>query len=353
MIRECEGNLIEHPSDALVNTVNTVGVMGKGIALQFRRAYPAMFKAYEKACKNGEVQLGKMHVWETNAITGPRFIINFPTKGHWKSKSQINAIEEGLKDLVQVISAYGITSIAVPPLGCGNGGLSWNDVRPRIESSLGSLPIDVCLFSPGQTPEAASMPTMTKRPAMTRARSVLLRFMDRYSEVSVGTSLIEAHKGMYFFDKLDSVSNLGFSKARYGPYSDRLAHVIADLEGHFVQGYGDGTASVTEAEPLFVFRDAASEASTFLAGDTEAVAQLDEVFNLIAGFETPYFMELLATVHFVASENPLARTDVEIAGELVRSWSPRKAGLFGQDHVEACWNRLNTSGWLAGVVGPH
>jgi O-acetyl-ADP-ribose deacetylase (regulator of RNase III) len=149
MIRDCEGNLIEHSSDALVNTVNTVGVMGKGIALQFRRAYPEMFKDYVKACKIGEVQLGKMHVWETNAITGPRFVINFPTKGHWRSKSQLTDIQIGLDDLVRVIGEHGITSIAVPPLGCGHGGLDWTDVRPRIEAALGSLSLDVCLFSAG------------------------------------------------------------------------------------------------------------------------------------------------------------------------------------------------------------
>jgi O-acetyl-ADP-ribose deacetylase (regulator of RNase III) len=347
MIRDCSGNVIEHPSDALVNTVNTVGVMGKGIALQFRRAYPEMFKAYERACNDGEVKLGGMHVWQNLALTGPRFIINFPTKGHWKAKSSIADVERGLVDLVRVINEKGITSIAVPPLGCGNGGLRWSDVRPLIENALGSLPIDVCLFSPGVTPEAAAMPVATQRPVLTPMRACLLSWMDRYAERAVGTSLLEVQKGMYFFEVFDGPKNLRFVKANYGPYSQPLDHMVKDLEGHYILGFGDGTKHVSEVEPLFVSREARIEADAFLLNEPILTKNIDRVLQFVEGFETPYFMELLATLHFLSQDKPAVRTDSDLAGDLVRSWSQRKAGLFGQSHIRTCWERLAEFNWLA------
>ena len=143
MIIEQSGNLLEANVDALVNTVNTVGIMGKGIALQFRRAYPAMFKDYERAAKRGEIQLGSMHVWETGLIDGPRFVINFPTKGHWRSGSRVADIASGLDDLTTVIRDLGIESIALPPLGCGNGGLLWSEVEPLIREKLSDLEVRI------------------------------------------------------------------------------------------------------------------------------------------------------------------------------------------------------------------
>lgn len=158
MITEARGNLLAADVEALVNTVNTVGVMGKGIALQFRRAYPDMFADYARAVKGSEIQLGHMHVWGTGALIGPRYVINFPTKAHWRAGSKMADIEAGLHDLVRVVAEMGIRSIAVPPLGCGNGGLDWADVEPRIRSAFDALPdVDVRLYAPGAAPEAAAM----------------------------------------------------------------------------------------------------------------------------------------------------------------------------------------------------
>jgi O-acetyl-ADP-ribose deacetylase (regulator of RNase III) len=159
MIELTQGNLLEAPVEALVNAVNTKGVMGRGIALQFKRAYPGMFRAYERACEAGEVRLGQMHVFDLGGLTGgPRWIINFPTKGHWRDKSGLADIEAGLKDLVATIQKRSIRSIAVPPLGCGLGGLDWNEVRPRIEVALAKVPeVRVLLFSPNEAHEAVPM----------------------------------------------------------------------------------------------------------------------------------------------------------------------------------------------------
>jgi O-acetyl-ADP-ribose deacetylase (regulator of RNase III) len=161
MIEIAQGNLLETPVEALVNTVNTKGIMGKGIALQFKQAFPEMFRDYENACKAGEVQLGKMHVFDLGGLAGaPHWIVNFPTKGHWRERSRLADIETGLEDLVTTILRLGIRSIAIPPLGCGNGGLNWAEVRPRIEAAFINLPdVNVLLFAPESgTPHSASLP---------------------------------------------------------------------------------------------------------------------------------------------------------------------------------------------------
>lgn len=175
MITETAGNLLAANADALVNAVNTEGVMGKGIALQFKKAYPAMYDAYRRAAKSGEIRLGSVHVWPTGQTTGPRYIINFPTKGHWRSRSRLKDIESGLADLVKMITELRISSIALPPLGCGNGGLDWADVHPRIVDAFKRVPdVDVLLFAPGAPPSAVDMPTATARPAMTPGRAASL-----------------------------------------------------------------------------------------------------------------------------------------------------------------------------------
>lgn len=124
MIQEAHGNLLDAEADALVNTVNTVGVMGKGIALQFKRAFPENYKAYKRACDQGAVELGQMFIWDAGALAGdgPRYVINFPTKKHWRSKSKLSDIRAGLDDLVRQLKDLSINSVAVPPLGCGHGG---------------------------------------------------------------------------------------------------------------------------------------------------------------------------------------------------------------------------------------
>jgi len=151
MIRLVTGDILESNAEALVNTVNCAGVMGKGLAAQFKEAYPENYRLYRVACIKNEVQLGKMFTFQTRAKDGgPQFIINFPTKEHWKMKSNMADIESGLQDLVVTIARHGICSIAIPGLGCSNGGLKWVDVRPRIESAMSALlpSVDVQLYEP-------------------------------------------------------------------------------------------------------------------------------------------------------------------------------------------------------------
>jgi O-acetyl-ADP-ribose deacetylase (regulator of RNase III) len=136
MLESCSGNLLEADVKALVNTVNCVGEMGKGLALQFKQAFPENFEEYRRACQSGEVKPGQMFIVPTGRLTNPRYIINFPTKRHWKNPSRIEAIETGLLALIETVKQFGMRSIAVPPLGCGNGGLAWSRVAPLIEAAF-------------------------------------------------------------------------------------------------------------------------------------------------------------------------------------------------------------------------
>jgi O-acetyl-ADP-ribose deacetylase (regulator of RNase III) len=227
MISEETGNLLDAPADALVNTVNTAGVMGKGLALQFKQAYPANFHAYRVACHHGEVSLGRMFVYEPGVPGQPRYLVNFPTKGHWRDRSDLGNVRDGLADLRRVILDRAITSIAVPPLGCGNGGLDWRDVRPLIAEALGDLPgVRVLVYPPQDTPPPAAMPVGTRRPRMTTGRAALLALLAEYAGLSWlegatvirgGASLLEVQKLMYFLQETGQPLRLSYAKGRYGP----------------------------------------------------------------------------------------------------------------------------------------
>lgn len=348
MITEAKGNLLKAPVDALVNTVNTKGVMGKGIALQFKNAFPAMFKDYAAAAKRGEVTLGHMHVWPTQMLDGPRYIINFPTKGHWRAKSRIADIDSGLRDLVRIVRELGIMSIAVPPLGCGNGGLDWADVESRIRAAFGQLPeVDVHLFPPAGAPAAADMPVNSPKPKMTPGRAALVGIIDRYTRQALSEpSLIETQKLMYFLQLVGEPLNLRFAANRYGPYSDGLRHVLSKIEGHYLMGFGDGSAKVLAAAPLTPAPGAVAEAEELLDEHPETKARMEQVLDLANGYESAYGLELLATVHWVAAGAPEGTTDEAVASK-VAEWSPRKARMFTPKHVDSALNALRSHGLLA------
>lgn len=347
MIRESHGDLLRADAEALVNTVNTVGVMGKGIALQFKKAYPLMFDAYRKAAQSGDLDLGRVQVWDTGQMTGPRYIINFPTKRHWKSRSRLLDIESGLTDLIRVVRELEIKTIAVPPLGCGHGGLNWRDVEPRIRAAFAAAPdVDVLLFAPEGAPQAADMATTPDRPAMTPGRAALVELIRRYTDQALAApGLIEAQKLMYFLQAAGEPLRLRFAANRYGPYADNLRHVLTTVEGHFLSGYGDGSAPVRGAEPLSVLPGALEDAEAALEGQPETRVRIDRVLDLAAGYESPYGLELLATVHWLATSQLNLHEDQIVT--LVRSWSPRKARMFTEMHVLSALNTLRRQGWLA------
>ena len=250
MITYAQGNLLTADVDALVNTVNTAGVMGKGIALQFKRAFPSNYDDYRSACERHEVRIGFMHVHRLTGVIRPSYIINFPTKRHWRSPSRLEDIESGLVALRESITKLGIMSIAIPPLGCGNGGLDWEAVKPRIEAAFVDLPdIDVRVYAPGKPPAAEDMPIASAKPELTRHRAAFIALLARYMRQGVSRglavepkiSLLEAHKITYFLQKSGYDLRLDYEKGHFGPYSQGLDRAISSLEGHYLVGYGDGT----------------------------------------------------------------------------------------------------------------
>jgi O-acetyl-ADP-ribose deacetylase (regulator of RNase III) len=344
MIELKKGNLLEADTEALVNTVNTVGVMGKGIALQFRQAFPENFRAYEAACKRGQVQPGRMFVFHTNTLHNPKIIVNFPTKRHWKGKSKIEDIDSGLKDLIDVVNREQIKSIAVPPLGCGNGGLKWSEVRPRIEKAFESVPyVKVHLYEPAGAPTSGEMKVATARPKMTGARAAILLLMSRYQVPGYRLTLLEIQKLAYFLQVAGEPLKLAFIKQKYGPYTEQLHHVLQRLEGHFIRGYGDRSRDIS----VTLLPGAAEEAEAFLHGNSATESRFKRVAQLIQGLETPYGMELLATVHWVAMhEDALAKDSLERAIEGVHHWSEHKKKSFHPNHIAIVWKRLKEQGWL-------
>ena len=243
MIETTTGDILAADAEALVNTVNCVGIMGRGIALQFRKAFPNNFKAYEAACRRQQLHPGKMFVFETGSLTNPRYIINFPTKRHWKGKSRLVDIESGLTDLVVEMRRLGIRSIAIPPLGCGQGGLDWAEVRPRIEQALKAVPdVRVLLFSPTGAPVSVIWTSSSSVPKMTEGRAALVGLMQRYLAglMDPFISLLEVHKLLYFMQEAgESSLRLRYAKAPYGPYAENLRHFLMSVEGYLTFGlYG-------------------------------------------------------------------------------------------------------------------
>ncbi|WP_316627068.1 macro domain-containing protein [Brevundimonas bullata] len=342
MITFSKGDLLQSGAEAVINTVNCVGVMGKGIALQFKQAFPRNYDAYRRACDAGEVRLGEMFVFDTGSMINPRWIINFPTKGHWKAKSRLSDIETGLEDLKRVILENGIRSIAVPPLGCGNGGLDWAEVEPVIRRALGDLDqVDVRLFAPGAAPKVDEMRVGTTRPNMSRGRALVLTLLGLYGAAGYRHSLLEVQKLTYFLQAAGEDLKLGFQKYQYGPYAENLNHVLQRIEGHFIRGYGDRS----QAAEIAVLEGGRQEAEAYLAGDEAARDRLDRVAELIAGFETPYGLELLSTVHWVLIHDAEASGDPDRVVQAVHAWNPRKAAVMREPHIRTALDHLQRNGW--------
>jgi O-acetyl-ADP-ribose deacetylase (regulator of RNase III) len=351
MITFTQGNLLDAQVEAVVNTVNTVGVMGKGIALMFREAYPENYKAYEAACKRGEVVVGKMFVTENHDLTGPRYIINFPTKKHWIHPSRLEYVVQGLEDLVRVVRERRIRSIALPPLGCGNGGLDWGQVRKAIESALEGLDdVKFIVFEPTSayqnTPKKAGVENMSP------ARAMLVELVRRYLILGFECTNLEVQKLAYFLQrcivakKLQNPLKLEFKPNKYGPYADNLRQLLNALDGSYLH-CEKRLADAGPMEPISVdFNKVAAVQEYLRGGEMRAYSSaLNTTEQIIDGFETPYLMELLSTVDWIQAHNaqPL---DTSGIAEKFMSWpggkdaARRKKKLFPQEVIELARQRL-------------
>ena len=346
MITYTTGDILKSGAEALVNTVNCVGIMGRGIALQFKNAFADNFEAYARECKAGGVQPGRMFVFERRKLDNPRFIVNFPTKRHWRGKSRVEDIEAGLVDLVRVIKERRISSIAIPPLGSGLGGLDWRDVRPRIERALSQLTdVNITVFEPGGAPAPADMVTSTRVPKMTPGRAALVILINRYLSrlLDPFVTLLEVHKLLYFLQEAGEPLRLEYTKALYGPYSENLRHVLRAIEGHLISGYADGGDAPDKQ--LELVPGAIADAEKVLAESASSQTRLrfDRVVDLVAGFESPFGLELLATAHWVAKNG--ARTADEVIEETY-AWGDRKQ-QFTPKQIRLAHEVLQQQGWLA------
>ena len=344
MIEYKNGDIFAEDVEAIVNSVNCVGVMGRGIALQFKNTFPANFKAYAEACKRHEVRPGRMFVFESDHLTNPRYIINFPTKRHWRGKSRIEDIESGLEALASEIRERNIRSIAIPPLGTNLGGLRWTDVYPRIEAALQHIDnLKVTVFLPGSAPADGRPNRSTDIPKMTPAPATLASLMHRYLNgvLDPFVTLLELHKLMYFMQLAGEPLRLDFQKGPYGPYAERLRHVLRPIEGHLVSGYKDGGDA--PGKQLELIPGAIEDANSFLSQHPETMRRLDRVSELVEGFESSFGLELLATVHWVSAEYPSAAED-EIVHHIY-GWNPRKR-QFSERQIHLALSRLVEKGWL-------
>jgi len=346
MIRFTSGDILRDEADALVNTVNCVGVMGRGIALQFKRAFPENFEEYKTACRKGEVVPGRMFVTEQESLIGPRYIINFPTKRHWRGKSRIEDIESGLADLHREIQERGIKSIAIPPLGSGLGGLRWSDVKARIVAALGTVDAAVCVYEPSGAPPARTMARTAEPPAMTPGRATLVALTHRYLAglLDPYVTLIEVQKLMYFMQEAGEPLQLNYRKHAHGPYADNLRHVLNRMEGYFVSGYADGGDHPNKQIELVP--GAAKEAEELLVRHGETYARFERVGRLVDGFESPVGMELLATVHWLVQREGANNADQAITA--THAWNDRKR-RFTRRQIGLTYDHLAECGWLQQV----
>ncbi len=347
MIEYKSGDILNDQAEALVNTVNCVGVMGRGIALQFKNAFPENFKAYARACKQDEVQPGKMFVYKTGKMFNPRYVINFPTKRHWRGKSRMEDIESGLRSLVKVIQKQNIRSVAIPPLGSGLGGLDWRQVKARIEAAMEPLTdVKVIIYEPKGAPKTEKMAHSREVPEMTAGRAALVELMHRYLSglLDPMVTLLEIHKLMYFMQEAGEPLRLKFQKAIYGPYAENLRHVLNAIEGHLVAGYADG--GDTPDKQLKLVPGAVEDAADFLRQHAVTRERFDKVSELVEGFESPFGLELLSTVHWVIKkENVRTLVDVE---KSTYEWNNRKRH-FTRRQIALAVDVLTQKGWINGV----
>jgi len=352
MLRFTTGNLLQSSAEALVNTVNTVGVMGKGIALMFKETFPENYKAYRAACKHGEVHIGKMLVTERRLLGGPKWIINFPTKEHWRAPSKIEWIEKGLIDLVRVIVENEIHSIAIPPLGSGNGGLDWRDVRPKIEKILGGLrKVEIVVYEP--TTKYQNVAKRSGIETLTPARALIAELVRRYWILGFECSLLEIQKLAYFLEmsieewQLPNQLNLKFVANKYGPYSDKLKHLLNGLDGSYL--HCEKRLSDASYLDVIWFEDSKKEkiAAYLTHSDAKIYKRaLDGTTELIDGFQSPLGLELLATVDWLIHHNGV----VPRVGELregLKKWpggaeaAERKLSLFDDRLLALAAQRLS------------
>jgi len=328
MIKYVEGNLFESKSDALVNTVNTVGVMGKGIALQFKKLFPNNYKEYKYQCDKGQFDIGQLIVTEDqNITTGKKIIINFPTKTHWRKPSEYDFIVKGLDALISVIKEYNIKSIAIPPLGSGNGGLKWSKVKTILETKLSQT--DGCAFYIYEPNSAVKEILNKERVKLTPARGMLLYMLFELVKNGEFVSEFASEKLCYFLQRFGAQKHfkLDFKANFYGPYSGKVRHVLNHLNGSYISGYASKDKKPFEELNLFI--DSESQIREYIESNDDLKKIVEDTNNFLRGYYSAFGLELLSTVDFIASSN--FNSDTSFIKEQLVNWSDRKKTLFANE----------------------
>ena len=317
---------MESPAEALVNTVNTVGVMGKGIALQFKNAFEHNYKVYAKACKEKAFDIGDLIVNEEESLLyGKKTIINLPTKKDWRKPSEYSYIEAGLKELVKEIQQRHIKSIAIPPLGAGNGGLDWEKVKVLMEKNLGDVDSEVYIYQPNGVIQEA---LKKERVKLTPARAMLLSVLFELVKNGEFVSEFAAEKVAYFLQRFGGgdVFKLDFKKNFYGPYSGKVKRVLFYLNGSHITGYS--AMDKKPFEELGLMMDAEKDVIEYLnyPENAEYLKIADKTKTFLSGSYSSYGLELLSTIDFLSQKHDTKAYDT-IQSEL-NSWSNRKRSMF-------------------------
>jgi O-acetyl-ADP-ribose deacetylase (regulator of RNase III) len=307
--------------------------MGKGIALMFKDAFPENTAAYQAAARRKDIHVGSMFVTERKELfDGPRWIINFPTKKHWRHPSRMEWIEQGLVDLKRVIETLEIHSIAIPPLGSGNGGLAWRDVRIRIVHVLESLhDVEIIIYEPTNKYQNVSKRSGVEK--LTPARAMVAELVRRYAMLGFECSLLEIQKLAYFLERriivrhLENQLDLRFQAHRYGPYSPRLTHLLEGLDGSYFH-CGKRLADAEPSDVIWFDEGKKDKVGAYLAsGEAKTYREaLEDVATLIDGFESPLGMELLATIDWLIHHEHIDPTTQALRAGLLRWRGGPKAG---------------------------
>lgn len=341
MIHYITGNLLDSKAQALVNTVNTKGVMGKGVALQFKNQFPENTKLYQKAVKSNSIDIGKLLITRDKSLhTGEKIIINFPTKTDWRKPSEYIYIEEGLKHLVQIIKEQKIQSVALPPLGAGQGGLNWIKVKALLEQYLSPLCIEVYIYEPNSV---ITEVLKKERARLTPARALLLNVL--YDLVDNGEFVSEfaAEKIAYFLQRFGakSIFNLEYKPNFYGPYSGKVKHVLYYLNGSYLSGYSSKDRK--PFEELGILPEGEKDVEDFLLQpeNKTLLSVASKTKEFLTGFYSPFGLELLSTIDFIITEKK-AETMHDIKSYLI-TWSNRKKTLFNNDKfIELAVTRIRS-----------
>lgn len=344
MISYTKGNILESEAEALVNTVNTQGVMGKGIALQFKNAFPYNFKVYKDVCKEGELAPGKLLiVRDQDLLGGEKWIINFPTKTSWKRPSEYEYIEKGLDELVKQLPDLNISSIALPPLGSGNGGLDWNRVKQIINEKLSGVSQEVTVYEPN----AMIKESMKKeRVKLTEARAMLLFVLYQLQSSGEFVSEFSSEKVCYFLQRFGAKKylKLDFQKNFYGPYSGKVRHVVNYLNGSYIMGYSAMDKKPFEA--LQLMPDGKEAVKDYLKDKPELIKIISDTEKFLDGFYSDFALELLSSIDYIIQRDKTY--DFDNIKAALSGWSERKRTMFSNDKfIVIALNHLKSTRFAA------